>query len=293
MKRVCILFFLLIIFQIECFAESYVFSDNNKFGLKTQAGEIIVSAKYKKLVRLGETAWIMQQGTKFGIISDDGKIIVEPKYNQAERVLGKFVKFSKGDKYGIFDEMGFDILPVEYSSIDLLYGGMFVTCKNYKYGITDLNGLIILDNIFDDIYMPDFHKLILVYGNQTYEIERPKGEGVNGIDIPKELLSLHQSKDDISITELASSPFATTGYYGVTLTDYTLKLISSISPAYEQTIDELMYSKGADSVSILMKFSWIPKFPFVYAKRYYKSLIAPNNGPLNGVKTNLKSKIKE
>ena len=272
------------------FAESTVFIENNKFGLKAESGEVVVKAKYKKLVRLGSKAWIMQDGTKFGIINDDGSILVKPKYNQAERVLGKFAKFSKGDKYGIYDEMGFDILPVEFSSIDLLYGGMFVTCKNYKYGITDLNGQVVLDNIFDDIYMPDFNKLVLVYGKQTYEIERQKGKT---LDVPFDIISMQENLDDIKITEVISNPIASTGYYGVTLTDYALKLISSISPAYEQTIDELMYSKGADSVSIIMKFAWLPKFPFVYAKRYYKNIANPKNGPLNEVKSNLKDKIKE
>lgn len=290
MKKFCVTLLILSILQTVCLAESSVFSEKNKFGLKGQNGEIITPAKYKKLVKLGDRAWIMQDGAKFGILRDDGRIIVEPKYNQAERVLGKFVKFAKGDKYGVYDEMGFDILPVEYSSIDLLYGGLFVTCKNYKYGITDLNGMIVLDNIFDDIYMPDFYTLVLVYGKQTYKIERKKGED---LDVPADLLSMRQNTDSLSITEFATSPIAATGYYGVTLTDYTLKLISSISPAYEETIDELMYSKGADSVSVLKKFTWIPKFPFVYAKRYYKNLIAPNNGPLNGVKSNLKDKIKE
>lgn len=274
----------------SAWAEVVVYKDGEKFGLKKDTGEFVTKADYKKLVRLGNSSWIMQDGTKFGIIHDSGYILVKPKYTKAERVLGKYVKFSKGDKQGIFDEKGFEILPVEYSSIDLLYGGMFVTCKNYKYGISDFNGQMVLDNIFDDIYMPTANELILVYGKQTYKIERPKGEK---LEIPVDMQMISENTDDIKITEIASSPIASTGYYGVTVTDYALKVISSISPAYEQTIDELMFSKGADSVSVLKKFSWIPKFPFVYAKKYYKHLTAPNNGPLNSVKTNLKQKIKE
>ena len=227
--------------------------------------------------------------SKYGIIKDNGKVVVKPSYTQAERVLGKFVKFKKGEKYGIFDEMGFDVLPVEYSSIDLLYGGMFVTCKNYKYGISDMNGLVVLDNIFDDIYMPDFNTLVIIYDNQKYTVKRADGEK---LVVPIDILSM---KNDLEVTvdSFVNTPLAATGYYSVTFTDYILKLFSSISPAYELTIDELMFSQGADTVSVLMKFGWLPKFPFVYAKKYYSVYVSPNNGPLNKIKNHLKHQTKK
>ena len=289
MKKVALIIYLLLICNQFVQAESIVYSDNNKFGLKDNKGNIIIKAEYKKLVRLGETAWIMQDGTKFGIIDDNGNVLVKAKYNQAERVLGKFVKFRKGDKYGIFDEMGFEILPVEYSSIDLLYGGMFVTAKNYMYGITDLNGQIILDNIFDDIYMPDFNTLIIVYNGRVLEIKR---EGQGSVSVPFDIQTIHEDLSTLNFSDITGSPLVSTGYYSVTFTDYILKLFSSISPAYEQTIDELMFSQGADTVSVLVKCSWIPMFPFVYAKKYYKNVVAPFNGPLSKTKRSLKQKIK-
>ena len=283
-----LLSFLLI--QQSINAESVVFSEDGKFGLKDDKGTVTVEAKYKKLVRLGEQAWIMQSGSRFGILDDDGKIIVEPQFNQAERVLGKYVKFRKGSRYGIYDEKGFEVLPVEYSSIDLLYGGMFVTSKNYKYGITDMNGFVILDNIFDDIYMPNPKTLIIVYNEKQLEYKRNE-DSIGTIPFSINSLS-NTSSSDVSITDITSKPIESTGYYGVTFTDYILKLFSSISPAYEQTIDELMFSQGADTVSVLVKFGWVPKFPFVYAKNYYNNVIDPYNGPLSQLKKGLKRKIK-
>lgn len=289
MKKLALLFLSLFLIQQSIYAGVSVFSEDNKFGLKDEKGNVVVDAKYKKLVRLGEQAWIMQSGSRFGILHDSGKIIVEPEYHQAERVLGKYVKFRKGSRYGIFDEMGFELLPVEYSSIDLLYGGMFVTAKNYKYGLTDMNGFVILDNIFDDIYMPDPNTLIIVYNEKQMEYKRDE----NSIGtIPFSVASFGTNSSDVNITDIASNPFVSTGYYGVTLTDYMLKLFSSISPAYEETIDELMFSQGADTVSVLVKCAWIPKFPFVYAKNYYNTVIDPYNGPLSQYKKGLKRKIK-
>ena len=288
MKKLALICILSII-QTVTFASPSVYSENGRFGLKDATGNIIVDASYKKLIRLGENGWIIQKGNKFGVMDSSGNILVEPKYSNAERVLGKFVKLKKGDKYGLFDEQGFTILPVEYTSIDLLYGGMFLTCKNYKYGTTDFNGQPILDNIFDDIYMPNPNSMILVFNGEKYEITRVKKEG---LIVPFDLAML-EDESEFKITELLNKPVATTGYYSVSATNYFLKIFSSISPAYEQTIDELMFSQGADAASIIMKCAWLPKFPVVYVKKYCQNLRAPNNGPLNGVKTNLKKHMNE
>ncbi len=54
-----------------------------------------------------------------------------------------------------------------------------------------------------------------------------------------------------------------------------------------------MLLQGADAVSIYLKLSWIPKYPFVFAKNYYNTLKNPNNGPLSEVKANLMNKAEE
>ena len=287
MKRLVLALLLFLLVCQTSFAASIVYGENGKFGLKSPTGEVIVDAKYKKLIRLGEHSWIMQSGSKFGIIDDNGEIKVAPVYTKADRVLGRFAKLAKGDKYGIFDERGFVILPVEYSSIDLLFGGMFLTCKNYKYGVTDFNGQPIFDNIFDDIYMPKPNIMVIVYNGEQYELSTTTEE----LSLPVDILAHRDG--NFTVTELISKPVATTGYYSVTATNYLLKIFSSVSPAYEQTIDELMFLQGADAANIIMKFSWLPKFPIVYVKKYYQNLIAPNNGPLGGVKNNLKKQLNQ
>ena len=52
-----------------------------------------------------------------------------------------------------------------------------------------------------------------------------------------------------------------------------------------------MLSQGADTITIFTKATWIPKFPFTYAKKYYINLRTPNNGPLSDVKKKLKNEI--
>ena len=292
MKKFAFIVFLILLFNHASFADVTVFEEHKKFGLKNEQ-DIVVKAKYKKLVRLGTSSWIMQDGIKFGIINNDGNVIVEPKYNQAERVLGKYVKFRKGSKYCLLNEYGENILINDenkeefFNSIDLLYGGLIVTSKNYKYGLSSFNGKTRLENVFDDIYMPDKDTLVLVYGNKSMEFNHLNETNLSLFNLAFAGLE----NTNLTLSDITTSPLATTGYYGITFTDYVLKLFSSISPAYEQTIDELMFSQGADTVSVIMKLTWLPMFPFVYAKNYYNYFKNPSSGPLNKAKKNLRKQI--
>ena len=293
MKKIALLIISVFFAQQIVLAEVSVYSKKGNFGLKN-GQEYITKAEYKKIIRLGTASWIIQKGSKFGIIDNNGEVIIRPVFNQAERLIGKYVKFRKGSKYCLIDEKGNDILSENsdkityYSTIDLLYGGFIVTSNNHKYGLTSFDKSIKIENIFDDIYMPDFDTLIFVYGDKTLEFQRLKNE--SGEPFNFDFVNLQNS--DLTLSDIANSPLATTGYYSVTLTDYILKIFSSISPAYEYTIDELMFSQGADTVSVLMKCSWLPKFPFVYAKNYYNTITDPSNGPLNKAKKNLRKHIK-
>lgn len=295
MKKFAFILILLFFAAQTVFADTSVYSENGKFGLKNNT-DTITQAKYKKLVRLGEYSWIYQERTKFGIIDNNGNILIKPAYDQAERVLGKYVKFRKGAYYCLLNEEGKDILgksddkkPEMFSSIDLLYGGLIVTSKHHRYGLMSFNGNTNLENIFDDIYMPDKDTIVVVYGGKSLEFKR-----LDSKDSPFSFVFVDDLKEqDIKLGDLTSSPLATTGYYGITFTDYVLKIISSISPAYEETIDDLMFSQGADTVSVLMKFSWLPKFPFVYARNYYYNVTDPTKGPLNKAKKSLRNQIKD
>lgn len=262
-------------------------NEENLFGLKTSDETVIVEPIYKKLIRLGNSSWIVQKKSKFGLIDYEGNVIIPIKYSHVERVLGKYVKLGNGSRYGLYDEHGKEILPMEYSTIDLLFGGMFLTCKNFKYGVIDNEGNVILDNKFDDIYMPKPTIMRINYNGQWYEIEQTRGET---LALPKDIQNI-KGDENFKISELIAKPGTATGYSVVTFTDYFLKIFSSISPAHEKTIDELMLSQGADTVSIYMKFGWLPKYPFTYARNYYNTLRTPNNGPLSDVKYELKRRL--
>ena len=289
MKKFISVLISLIVLSSSVFAagEVTVYSDSGKFGLQDENNNIITKPVYKKLIRLGDNSFIALKGSRYGIVSKDGTILVNFKYSHAARLLGKYTKFRNGKGFGLYDEYGNVIIPQEQDTIDLLFGGMFLVSKDYKYGVRDKDGKILIDYVCDDIYMPKPNIMRTKYNGEWYELEQVSAETLT---LPDDIKKLKEDKS-FKITKLVTSPGAASKYSLVTATDYTLKVFSSISPAYEATIDELMLSQGAEAISIFMKIGWLPKFPIVYAKNYYKILRNPDNGPLSNVKDSIKQEL--
>lgn len=298
MKRILTILFTLLLFQnIGLCADSLyttsnltVFSENNKYGLKNDKNEIIVKPEYKKLIRLGQSSWIVQKKNRFGLIDCEGNYLVAPKYLHVERLFNKWVKLGNEKDYGIYDETGKIIVPPVYNSIEPLFGFRFLTYKDYKYGIYNSRGEKLLDNEYDYIYMPNPRTMRIKYEDKWYEIEKITNE--EAIKLPEDTVKVSLDGETFKVTNIFINTGVGAGYSVVTATDYLLKIFSTISPAYEETIDDLMLSQGAETVSIFIKLSWIPKFPFVYAKKYYNNLITPNKGPLANVRNELKEQMK-
>ena len=303
MKKIVLTLFLVLLFSSQnTFAQTQeplkaqltmrdvvVFSNNKNtlFGLKDKSGNIVVDAQYKKLIRLGTSSWIINKKNKYGIMDSSGNILVEPKFRHVDRMMLKYVKLGNENDYGVYDEKGEIILPNEYMTINMLFGGMFLIKNNYKYGVADRNGNIILKPIFDEIYMPKPNIMRIEYNGQWYEIEQIAG---GEIELPEDVKNIKENKN-FKVTEFVKDPLTASGYSAVTFTDYFLKIFSSISPSHEETIDELMLSQGADTVNIFIKCTWLPKYPFTFAKKYYHNIRTPNNGPLSNVKSDLKKKL--
>ena len=281
-----ILFFFIFLFSINSSFGVEVYQEKNKFGLK-ENDKIILDAKYKKLVRLGDNSFIALKGTRYGLVDKTGKVLLDFKFSHATRMLGKFVKLKNGKGYGLYDEFGNTIISQDKDSIELLFGGMFLVNRDYKYGVVDLEGKQLIDYVADDIYMPKPNIMRVKYQGEWYEIEQVTA---STLTLPSDVKNIKEN-DEFKITKLITSPVAASKYSLITTADYSIKIFSSISPAYEATIDELMLSQGAEAVSIFMKIGWLPKFPIVYLKNYFKILRNPANGPLSKMKEEIKQDL--
>ena len=289
MKRLLLLISIIfLLLQNISVAATEIYSEENKFGLKDSSGEIITKAQYNKLIRLGDNAFIAQKKSKFGIIDTKGEILVPLKYRHTERVLGKYAKLGNYGDFGLYDSTGFAVIPPVYDSIDLLFGGMLLTYKNYKYGVSDFNGKVIFDNIFDDLYMPKPNIMRIEYNGQWYEIEQVSSDTLK---LPDDVKTV-KDNENFKVSNIVVNTGVASGYSVLTFSDYLIKLFSSISPAHEDTIDQFMLSQGAETVSILIKLTWLPRYPFTYARNYYKYVRNPNNGPLAEIRNKLKKKFK-
>ena len=292
MKRIFFIASLILILQnlnVNAAENSLVFSNDNKtFGLKDINGTVLAEPVYRKIIMLGDNAYIIQNKKyRYGIADKSGNILVEPKYRNADRVLGKYVKLGNVGNYGLYDENGKTVIPPEYDSLDILFGGMMLTYKDYYYGISDFKGNILLENKFDDIYMPKPNIMRIQYKGKWYEIEQVTAETLT---LPEDITEI-RTNENYKVSDIIVSTGAVSGYSVLTFTDYLIKMISSVSPAHEAAIDELMLSQGAETVNILLKFSWLPKYPYTYIRNYYKTVRNPNNGPLSDMRIKLKQKI--
>ncbi|MBQ8458644.1 WG repeat-containing protein [bacterium] len=262
-----------------------VFADGEFFGLKDKCGNIIAPPIYKKIVMTGRSGWIVQKKNKYGLMDSKGNYLIEPKFRYADRILGRYIKLGNDNDFGIYNEYGEAILEPVYSSIDLLYGSMFLTKRNYRYGVTDFKGNVLIPNICDDIYMPEKDTMKIKYLGEWYIIN---GVDADTLTMPK--IAKENDDTELNFKEFIVDTGAISGYSVLTFSDYFIKVFSSISPAHEETIDDLILSHGVDTVGILKKFSWIPKYPVTFSKKYYAHLRNPFNGPLSDTRNRLKIK---
>jgi len=269
-------------------ADMEVFSEGKFFGLKDKDGNIVVSPQYYKIVRLGKSSWIVQKNTKFGLINSKGEYLIEPKYRHVDRILGRYLKIGNDSDFGIYNEFGEEILPPIYNSIDLLYGKMFLTYRNFRYGVSDFKGNVLIANVCDDIYMPTKDTMKIKYLGEWFEIENVTAEK---LALPETINNI-QKPTSFKVTNLVADTGTISGYSILTFSDYMIKIISSISPAHEEAIDDLLLSHGVDSVDLIMKFAWIPKYPATFAKKYYTHVRNPFNGPLSDLRSGIKRHIR-
>lgn len=262
-----------------------VFAEKNRFGLKDDKGNIIAPAIYQKIVMTGRSGWIVQKNSKYGLMNSKGEYLIEPKYRFADRILGRYIKLGSDHNFGIYNEFGETIIPPEYDSIDLLYGKMFLTYKNFRYGVSDFKGNILIPNICDDIYMPAKDTMKIKYFGEWYELVEVDAEK---LAMPE--IYTNDKNYDSKIKEIFADTGTISEYSVLTFSDYLIKILSSISPAHEETIDDLILAHGVDTVGILKKFTWIPKYPVTFAKKYYAHFCNPFNGPLSDKRNKLKKK---
>lgn len=154
---------------------------NGKMGVVDGNLESIIGYKYET-IDFNEFAqnFIVSNEDKYGILSKKGNVIVELKYEDIEVINYSplLYKAKLNGKYGILNEQGQVIINIEYDeigynkslfiikNINNNQDGL-VVCKNNKYGIVNLKtGEIIVDCEVDKIYNREDNYYVEVQNNQ-------------------------------------------------------------------------------------------------------------------------------
>ena len=267
----------LLFIGLACFADNNctIFLEKKRYGLKDSKGNVILKPKYTKLIKLGDDSWIVKRRGKYGLITSNGKVLVPIKYNTAERVSRKYLKVFNNYKTTLFDEKGNIVIAPIYTKIDFLNHDLLRVYKNYKYGVIDINGNSIIARQFDDLYLSGENTFEVKYKNTWYTIEIEKNE-------PQIITSeeIMENEDFLEAEDIAVNIGAYPLYSVVTVTDYSLKPITTFVSAWSDTVDNLFLTRGADAVTTLQSGMWIPLLPYYYSKSYIQNLFKPNQGPL-------------
>lgn len=181
MKKITILFFILILFISQAFAEDvfdYVIKkDGKSVGLYNKKLENwILSPEYDKIENIGFLFYIIKKNGKYGLFDSEAKnICLTPEYDKIEKSnFENFFRIKKNGKYGVFgvQEKEFILYPecdkiskinsysvseISKAKVDRKYfdknlGNLYFLQKENKIGLFDgINMKVILSPEYDKI----------------------------------------------------------------------------------------------------------------------------------------------
>ncbi len=165
--RLLLLAFLVLFTNLQSIAESYAtFVDNGKVGLKNEAGQIIIPAKYEALgwsngsfSITGEVIGYKLKGW-WGILNLNNKRITPPDYSSLTPADGLLLVASKQSaafkiSTGCISTDGKTVIPFTYSGVKIhsLRAVAFLRDGNlFKHGLIDLGNKILIPFQYRNIY---------------------------------------------------------------------------------------------------------------------------------------------
>lgn len=120
------------------------FKSGDKYGLKDNNGNILLSPKYDFISDFKEGYAKMYLNNKCGLIDQKGKEIVPAKYIDIEDLNSRLVAIRSGTKWGLVDKMGGEILAPIYTYIFGFGDGPSLIELDDKIGLINEAGEIIV-----------------------------------------------------------------------------------------------------------------------------------------------------
>jgi hypothetical protein len=145
-----------------------VFVQNNKKGIISVDGDVIVPANFDEITELFQDIYLVKNGNDYGLYSYKGDIILECMYDNISLLdpYNKLVLVKEETKVGLANQNGKFVLPIIYTEIgttsltgldtgmeeSIFILGDCISVKFYgKYGIMSITGEEIIPPEFDSI----------------------------------------------------------------------------------------------------------------------------------------------
>lgn len=135
------------------------FQENDKEGLKTVSGKIILPATYDYIyITNRKNLIVLCKDKKYALANGKGELITDFVYDWIE---GHYswgpLSVKKNNNYGLIDSLGNEVIPIIYQQSYRLPQGLWCAVQHSgRWGILDLKGKTIIPIVYDDLEFWNF-----------------------------------------------------------------------------------------------------------------------------------------
>lgn len=94
-----------------------IVSAKKKFGLINKSGTLRLSLQYDSIIRY-EQKLLVYQNDRVGLATEDGRILVQPRYDMLEVLPNNQLRVKLNSNYGAISADGLNVIPILYDSLE-------------------------------------------------------------------------------------------------------------------------------------------------------------------------------
>ncbi len=127
----------------------FAFKRNNKCGVMTKNGTIILPEIYDGIKSYGNGLFLVKEGKTWGLVDRTDKLILPADYTGFKFVNDWLCEVKSEGKIGFINKYGEVVIPAEYESIAPFNDDFFLIERDGKSGLIDTNGKVIVEALYD------------------------------------------------------------------------------------------------------------------------------------------------
>lgn len=138
--------------KLQSFNSAEIVSRNSRYGLRDQAGEIVLPVIFDNIALYHDTVYRVKKNEKSGLYTKNGKELLPCIYEEISPYSDKPLTIVRKDaKYGVVNRRMAEISPCMYESARTESQGIYLFMLNGKWGMADTSGKTIAEAVYDNI----------------------------------------------------------------------------------------------------------------------------------------------